>query len=87
MRLNNLNADLEREALARSAEHNPIQIGIGLNTGVCCVGNIGSEQRFGYSALGDAVNVAARLETESKTYGVPIVIGEATREGRLRVRL
>ena len=96
VRLNNLNADLESEALARSAEHNPIQIGIGLNTGVCCVGNIGSEQRFGYSALGDAVNVAARLETESKTYEVPIVIGEATREavsefaceemGRIKIR-
>ena len=80
VRLDNLNGELESEALARETAHKPIRIGIGLNTGICCVGNIGSEQRFGYSALGDAVNIAARLETESKTYGVPIIIGEATRE-------
>ena len=83
VRLDNLNADLESEALVQKSVHNPIQIGIGLNTGICCVGNIGSAQRFGYSALGDAVNIAARLETESKTYGVPIIIGEATREAIL----
>ena len=79
VRLDNLNAALESEASAQETVYNPIRIGIGLNTGVCCVGNIGSEQRFGYSALGDAVNIAARLETESKTYGVPIIIGESTR--------
>lgn len=56
----------------------PIQIGIGINSGNCCVGNMGSEQRFDYSALGDDVNLASRLEGQSKTYGVDIVLGENT---------
>jgi len=52
---------------------------VGVNTGPCCVGNLGSAQRFAYSAIGDTVNVAARLEAQTKFYGVPILIGEATR--------
>ena len=55
-----------------------IKIGVGLNTGACCVGNLGSEQRFSYSAIGDSVNVAARVEGLTKQYGLPILITENT---------
>ena len=59
----------------------PIAIGIGLNTGECCVGNMGSAQRLNYSVLGDAVNLASRLEGQSKTYHLDLVIGETTYQG------
>ncbi|MCK5284476.1 MAG: adenylate/guanylate cyclase domain-containing protein [Alphaproteobacteria bacterium] len=55
-----------------------LQAGIGINTGPCAVGNMGSKQRFAYSALGDDVNLASRLEGQTKTYGVNILIGEST---------
>ena len=50
-----------------------IRIGIGLNIGPCSVGNMGSLQRFDYSALGDPMNVAARLEALTKDYGVDVL--------------
>ncbi len=56
----------------------PVRIGIGLNSDACCVGNMGSDQRFDYSVLGDGVNLASRLEGQSKQYGMTIVIGEQT---------
>jgi len=56
----------------------PINIGIGLNTGEAVVGNMGSNQRFDYSCLGDAVNLAARLEGQTKGYGVKILFGSET---------
>ena len=74
-----LNAAIKAEREAAGELFRPIIIGIGLNSGECCVGNMGSEQRFDYSVLGDTVNLAARLEGQSKTYGVGIVIGEKTR--------
>lgn len=57
-----------------------LQAGIGINTGLCAVGNMGSRQRFAYSALGDAVNLASRLEGQTKTYGVEVLISETTAE-------
>ncbi|MCY4237742.1 MAG: adenylate/guanylate cyclase domain-containing protein [Rhodospirillaceae bacterium] len=77
-RLEELNPVWESEAERAGKIFLPVQIGIGLNTGLCCVGNLGSEQRFDYSALGDAVNVASRLEQQTRIYGVDIIVGEDT---------
>jgi len=76
--LNTLNAALANEAKSGGRTPNALQVGIGLNTGECIVGNMGSDQRFDYSAIGDPVNLAARLESQSKNYGVDIVISEST---------
>ncbi len=73
-----LNDELKAEADAAGRVYYPLKIGIGINTGECVVGNMGSTQRFDYSALGDAVNLAARLEGASKPYGVSLLIGENT---------
>ncbi len=80
-RLNPLNEELRLWAEEEGRKHVPLNVGIGLNSGIACVGNMGSEQRFDYSVLGDTVNTASRLEGQSKTYGVHIVIGEETANG------
>jgi len=56
----------------------PVVIGTGVNTGTCIVGNMGSELRFDYSVVGDAVNLGARLEVQTRTYDTPILISEYT---------
>ena len=63
--------DMARELEALNARRErPIDIGVGLNTGLACVGNLGSEQRFNYSAIGDCVNVSSRVEGLTKQYGL-----------------
>jgi adenylate cyclase len=58
----------------------PLRIGIGLNSGPCVVGNMGSDFRFNYSVLGDTVNLASRLEARTKDYRLSLVIGSRTAE-------
>jgi adenylate cyclase len=70
----------ERAIEAENGGHRyiPINVGVGLNTGTCVVGNMGSNLRFDYSVLGDSVNLASRLEGQSKEYGFPIIVGSRT---------
>jgi adenylate cyclase len=76
-----LNVELKREADANGGIYMPLRIGVGLNTGPCVVGNMGSDFRFNYSVLGDTVNFASRLEARTKDYRLPLVIGSRTAEG------
>ncbi len=79
-RAETLNVELKREAEANGGVYMPLRVGIGLNTGPCVVGNMGSDFRFNYSVLGDTVNVASRLESRTKDYRLSLVIGSRTAE-------
>jgi adenylate cyclase len=74
-----LNREREAEARAGGTAFMPLNVGIGINTGTCTVGNMGSDMRFDYTAVGDPVNLASRLEGQSRTYGLPVIVGSATR--------
>ena len=76
--LDDFNVERRYDAGPNNAGFKPLRVGIGINTGECVVGNMGAAQRFDYSVLGDAVNLAARLETYSTDYGVTILLGEET---------
>jgi adenylate cyclase len=77
-RIDELNRQREQKALDDGHVFIPINVGIGLNTGTCTVGNMGSDIKFNYSVLGDSVNLASRLEGQSKEYGFPIIVGSST---------
>jgi adenylate cyclase len=73
-----LNDRWEKAAKAAGRPFKPVKLGIGLKSGLCCVGYLGSETRFDYSVIGDNVNIASRLEGQSKTYDLVVIAGEET---------
>ncbi len=72
--LEQINDEFERDFGLR------IRIGVGINTGDAIIGNLGSERRFHYAAVGDTVNLGARLESRTKAYGVSVIVSGATRD-------
>jgi adenylate cyclase len=72
--LETFNEEVEREGIPAFG------MGLGINTATVVVGNMGSTQRFDYTCLGDGVNLAARLEGQSKPYGVKLIVGPQTAE-------
>jgi adenylate cyclase len=73
-----LNVGWRAEAEAAGRSFKEVSIGIGLNSGECCVGNLGSDRHFDYSAIGDTVNITSRLEGLTKVYGLTLLAGEET---------
>jgi adenylate cyclase len=77
-RVEALNREREREASVNGDRFTPIKMGIGINTGRCTVGNMGSDLRFQYTVMGDTVNLASRLEGLTRVYGLSMIIGSRT---------
>ena len=75
-KMRELNIGWRAAAEAAGRPFKEVFIGIGLNSGECCVGNLGSDRHFDYSAIGDAVNISSRLEGLTKVYGLAALIGE-----------
>lgn len=75
-----VNAELKQRAEKAGRVFYELKAGIGINSGKASVGNMGSKQRFAYSALGDTVNLASRLEGQTKAYGVSTMISSSTRQ-------
>jgi len=75
-KMDELNEIWRQRAEAAQRPYQRVNIGMGLNTGQCCVGNLGSTYRFDYSAIGDDVNVTSRFEGLTKIYGVPAIVGQ-----------
>lgn len=85
--LRGLNMERENEAVQGQQPFVIMSASISINTGECCVGNMGTRQRFNYSALGDEVNLASRLEGQTKYYGVDIIVAEGTARELQRLAL
>ena len=77
-RIDAVNSEREKEAAEGGHVYIPLKVGIGLNTGIGVVGNMGSDLKKNYSVLGDSVNLASRLEGQTKEYGFPIIVGSKT---------
>jgi adenylate cyclase len=77
-KMDELNEAWRERAIALNRSHQTVRIGVGINTGRCCVGNLGSAIRFDYSAIGDEVNISSRFEGLCKAYGLTNIIGDNT---------
>jgi adenylate cyclase len=77
-KMGEVNKEREQEATDGGHVYIPLNVGVGLNTGIGVVGNMGSDLKKNYSVLGDSVNLASRLEGQTKEYGFPIIVGSTT---------